>query len=86
MPVPRFVGAISEILSLSGTSQATATASPEVRRNTGFASVSAIGADIWVTAGPEPVAIAGQYGFALPAGQTRDFAVEPGDKIAVIQL
>lgn len=85
MAVPRMGGATSEILAVSGTSQASSAASPHPGR-TGFVSISAIDGALWATAGATPVAVAGENGFAVLAGQTRDFAVEPGDKIAVIAL
>ncbi len=85
MAVPRMAGATSEIVAVSGTSQASVAANPHPGR-TGFVSISAIDGALWATAGVAPVAVAGENGFAVLAGQTRDFAVEPGDKIAVIAL
>jgi hypothetical protein len=86
MPVPRLAGAESEILTVGATSQATTLSNPSSRGRTGFVSVTAIGADLWVVAGAAPVAVAGAQGFAVLAGQTRDFAMEPGDKLAIVQL
>lgn len=85
MAVPRMGGATSEIVTVGGTSQASTAASPNPGR-TGFVSISAIDGGLWATAGAAPVAVVGEAGFAVMAGQTRDFAVEPGDKIAVIAL
>lgn len=85
MAVPRMGGATSEIVTVTGTSAASAAASPNPGRS-GFVSISAIDGALWATAGSAPVAVAGANGFAVLAGQTREFAVEPGDKIAVIAL
>lgn len=85
MPVPRMAGAISEVLTVTDISVATTIASPAPRR-AGFATITAIGGDLWATAATAPVAVAGEGGFAVMAGQTRDFAVEAGDRIAVIAL
>lgn len=85
MNVPRMQGALSEIVTVSGTSQATTAASPAAGR-TGFVSITAIDGALWATAGAAPVAVSGEDGFAVLSGQTRDFAVLPGDKVAVIAL
>lgn len=85
MPVPRMTGTISEMLTVTETSQATSVANPHGASN-GFVSITAIDGGLWATAGSAPVAVVGEEGFAVPAGQTRDFAVETGDRIAVIAL
>lgn len=83
--VPRMSGAVSEMLTVTASSATSVNASPHPKRG-GFVSITALGADIWATAGAAPLAVAGVNGFAVTAGQTRDFAVMPGDKIAVITL
>ncbi len=85
LAVPRMAGAVSEIVSVGASSAASANASPHGARG-GFVSITAIDGDLWATAGAAPVAVAGTAGFAVLAGQTRDFAVAPADKIAVIAL
>jgi hypothetical protein len=85
MAVPRMGGATSQILTVTGTSAATTAANPHPGR-TGFVSISAIDGALWATAGAAPVAVAGTAGFAVLSGQTRDFAVAHGDKVAVIAL
>ena len=75
MAVPRMAGAVSEIMSVGASSTASINASPHAGRG-GFVSITAIDGDLWATAGAAPVL----------AGQTREFAVLPADKIAVIAL
>lgn len=86
LPVPRFEDAVSELVESSSTSEASTASSPLGSKSFGFVSITAIGGDIWVTAGPSPTAIAGEDGFPVLSGQTRDFAVSPGDRVAVIDL
>ncbi len=50
--------------------------------NHGFLTIHCDGA-VWVHIDPTPVAVAATDWY-IPANETRDFEVEPGDKIAVI--
>lgn len=86
MPVPRLPGAIGELITTGATSVATAQACPADAGTTGFVSITAFDGDVWVSAGAEPVALAGSSGFPVLSGQTRDFAVAAGDKIAAVDL
>lgn len=87
MPVPRFVGLVTEIIDSSGTSATTTTASSESDGH-GFARILAA-ADIWAVAGSSPTAAvpsAGTVGAGLRvrAGIAADLALAAGDRVAII--
>lgn len=69
----------AQTIASSGTSQASSITSTGRSR---FCSVTALGA-VWVAIGPAPVAQSGT-GYLLPSGTTKDFSIDAGDKIAVM--
>jgi hypothetical protein len=86
MPVPCMAGCETEVLESGGASirGTLASAAPE---GFGFVSVTVEGNAVFVTAGAAPVAAASNArtnGFLILDGQTRDFAVRHGDRLAVI--
>lgn len=94
MPVARLPGAVTEIIATSGTSAATTmTAQPSEELGTadgGFATVFAVGANLWVTSAAAPVAAkpatgAVGTGYPILTGTSATFAVAEGDKIAAIE-
>jgi hypothetical protein len=64
-------------------STATSTATTGASGNGGVCTVTVTGNDVWVAFGASPVAAPNTHWLVL-AGQTRDFAVTPGMRAAVI--
>lgn len=83
--IPDSVPISKESKTTSGSSSATSIAVPGKGRGNGrlFWSVTAVGGDVWVAFGATPVASAGND-WLIPAGSTREFAAEGGQKAAVI--
>ncbi len=86
MPVMR--GSDAEgltVLTTSGTSQIVQRSAADWSApNHGYVVIRASAA-VWVHIDPAPVAVASTDWY-LPATETRDFSVQPGDKIAVIDV
>lgn len=88
MPVPRFAGSRSEVLASGSASVASTLASGDPP-GSGFVSVTAEEGAVWIACGAAPVAqgpVAGTPtpGFLILDGQTRDFALDFGDRVAVV--
>lgn len=86
MPVMR--GADAEgltVLTTSGSSQIVQRSATDWKApNHGYVVIRASSA-VWVHIDPAPVAVASTDWY-IPATETRDFSVKPGDKIAVINV
>lgn len=78
-PVAQAIPDAAEVITSSGTSQATTAAS----KNGGIVTVSASGGSVWVAFGPSPTAASNVHQL-VQAGQTRDFGIQPGMRVAVI--
>jgi len=95
-PVIRLPGATTERVTTSGTSARTTGAAPQgpsgKKTDGGFATVFAIGANLFVVSGTGtptaayPAAGASGNGSAVLSGQSITFAVKPGEKIAAIEF
>jgi len=94
LPVARLTGAKTERVTTSGASAATtltALNGQGTKSDGGMATVTAVGVNLYVTAGAAPVAAypgagANTSGFPVMSGQTVSFAVAKGDKIAGIEF
>lgn len=71
---------VAEEITSSATSASSSNASPS---GTGFCVITVSGGDVWVKFGSAPTAAAGSDWLILE-GQTRDFKVAKGTKVAVI--
>jgi hypothetical protein len=78
-PLAQAVPALSQTITTSGTSQAT----DIVSRNGGVCTITASGNNVWAAFGPSPTAAPNTHQLIL-SGQTRDFALGPGKRVAVI--
>lgn len=96
MPVARLPGSITQVLTTGAASVATTITSGDggSQHNIGdgaFVTVFAVGANLWVTSGGNPVAAkpaaggAAGEGFPVMSGQFATFAVADNDKIAAIE-
>lgn len=94
-PALQLAGAASELLFVDAQSRRTTIVAPPAKigplgfSDGCFVSLTAIDAAMWVDAGPDPVASipaagVGGRGWLLRSGESRDFAVSPGDRIAAI--
>lgn len=97
MPVKRLSGARTEIMTTSGASARSVLAAIGLvnanKEDGGFVTITAVGANLWVTAGVAGTvvsvkpAVGATNGVGMPimAGMTESFAVKNGEKIAAIE-
>ena len=69
----------AQTIASSGTSQQTTAAAG----NGGIVDIAAFGGNVWVKIGANPTAVA-DSGWVIGDGQSKQFDIEPGHKVAVI--
>lgn len=85
LPVSRLPGSTSEVKT---TNASTSVPSTTAAAKGCFVTVTAVGANLWVTAGPTPVAAypavdgAVGAGFPILSGSFQTFSIKKGDKVA----